>query len=911
MATAANPTAMPASGADDVLWLIDLSNYVFRAYHALPPLTNSHGEATNATLGTLNMLNRMIEDHRPAYLAVVMDSKSRGPRIEIFPEYKANRPATPPDLVNQIKRCREIFEAYGVPIYQRHGYEADDLIATLTRQGVAAGLRVVIASTDKDLMQLVTEGKVLCWDAMRNNVYGIPEVHKKFGVGPEQLRDVLSLMGDSSDNVPGVPGVGPKTAAKLINEYGSVAGIYEHIDAIKQPKLKENLVTHRASAERAQKLVALRDDDDLDVDLDSLRYGSGRDVDKLRALFTELQFTRFLDMLEDADGDDSGAAPDSGRAPNCRMINEREPLALLAKEIQESGTMSVVAIGLDDLPMSTPLVGLAISARVGDAVYIPLSHRYLTAPAQLSLDDVRDVLGPTLADPEVAKVGHDLKYSKVLLGRHGLPLRGTRSDSMLASYLLNPESTHKLSHLADKDGHMRWTDFDTIVPKTRKGPKLTFEQIEVELATPYACAHSDAAIRLAERYEPRLARHGLDSLMQDIEIPLLDILTAMEELGVLVDPAPLAVLSGSMAEDLARLESAAYQAAGRQFNLASPKQLEVVLFDELGLKSVKKTKTGRSTNAESLEAIAGEHALPNLVLEHRAIAKLKGTYVDAFPQLIHPDTGRIHTRWDQAMAATGRISSNHPNLQNIPVRSAHGKRIREAFVAPAGMLLLSADYSQIELRVLAHLSHDPKLVKAFNEGQDVHVRTAMEIFDAPEAAVTREMRAQAKTVNFGVIYGMGAVALGKRLGIPRAQAKGFIDAYFERYSGVRKFMESTIADARHSKIVHTLLGRRRILPDLSSSNHARRAYAERIAQNTPIQGSAADLLKLAMVRLRGPVVPGARMVLTVHDELVFEVPEALIEHAAAKTKAAMEGVFALDVPLIVDVGHGKTWADAH
>lgn len=907
MPTEAKASNLPGTGARDVLWLIDLSNYVFRAYHALPPLSNSYGEPTNATLGTLNMLNRMIEDYQPAYLAVVMDSRDRGPRLAIYPEYKANRAAAPPDLKRQLERCREIFEAYGVPIYQREGYEADDLIATLTRQAVKAGLRVVIASTDKDLMQLVMPGKVLCWDAMRNSVYGIPEVHKKFGVGPEKIRDVLALIGDSSDNVPGVPGVGPKTAAKLINAYGSVAGVYAHIDEIKQPKLKANLAAHEADVGRALQLVALRDDEDLVVDLKSLAYGSGRDVPRLRRLFTELQFTRFLEMLGDPD---SEPAPDSDKTPTYRMINKRKPLEALAKEIRAGGRTAVVALGLDDDPMSTPLIGLALSPSAGNAAYIPIGHRYLTVPAQLSLDDIREVLGPLLADPDVAKLGHDLKFTQVLLAQHGMPVRGAAMDSMLASYLLDPETTHKLSIIAEKDANMRWTDFEKLFPKTR-GAKLTLEEIEVELATPYGCAHAEAASRLAARYERRLARQELDKLMNELEMPLLDILTEMEMRGVLVDTERLAELSVWMEKELADLEKKAYAAAGQELNLASPKQLETVLFDELGLKSVKKTKTGRSTDAEALEAIENDHPLPKLVLEHRAIAKLKGTYVDAFPELIHPHTGRIHTRWDQTTAATGRISSNHPNLQNIPIRTAHGKRIREAFIAPPGMLILSADYSQIELRVLAHLSHDPKLVEAFNEGQDVHVRTAMEVFDVAEAEVTPLMRAQSKTVNFGVIYGMGAVALGKRLDIPRAEAKRFIDAYFEKYAGVRDFMNATLAEARQSKTVRTLLGRRRILPELSSSNHARRAYAERIAQNTPIQGSAADLLKLAMVRLREPLVAGARMVLTVHDELVFEVPEDRIDEATRNAKEAMESIFDLDVPLIVDVGHGKTWADAH
>jgi DNA polymerase-1 len=903
------PSVLPTSGSDDVLWLVDLSNYVFRAYHALPPLTNSHGEQTNATLGTLNMLNRMIEDYRCAYLAVVMDSKDRGKRLAIYPEYKQNRTAAPPELVNQIERCKQIFEAYGVPIYHRDGYEADDLIATLTRLAIARGLRVVIASTDKDLMQLVVPGKVLCWDAMRNSVYGVPEVHKKFGVGPDKLLDVLAFMGDSSDNVPGVPGVGPKTAAQLIESYGSVDGVYQHIAEVKKPKLHQSLVEHEGAARLSLELVRLRDDADLPLDLDELRYGTRRNNARLRELFTELQFTRFLEMVEE----DDSPVPDSDPTPTYRTLFERSQLETLAAEARAAGRLAIVALGLDDeQPMRTMLVGVALSPAPGNAAYLPLAHRYLTAPAQLSLDDAREVLRPLLADPAIAKVGHDLKFTQVLLARHGMPVVGARDDSMIASYLLNPETTHKMGLIAEKDANMRWTDFEKLVPKGKKGSaKPTLEEVEVELATHYGCAHAEAAIRLADRYRPRLERHGLDKLMYELEMPLSEILVGMEQLGVLVDPAPLGGLAESMSQDMARLEQEAHAAAGHEFNLASPKQLEQVLFDELGLAVLKKTRTGRSTDHEALEHIEHDHALPRLVLEHRGVAKLKGTYCDSLPTLIHPDTGRIHTRWEQAVAATGRLSSKDPNLQNIPIRSAHGKRIREAFIAPPGMVVLSADYSQIELRVLAHLSHDAKLVEAFTTGMDVHVRTAMEVFDVPEAEVTDTMRAQSKTVNFGVIYGMGPQALAKRLGISRQEAKGFIDAYFVKYSGVRSFMEDTLKQAHKDKTVRTLLGRRRILPDLTSTNHARRSYAERIAQNTPIQGTAADLLKLAMVRLAEPIVPGARMVLTVHDELVFEVPEDRAEEAAAKTRAAMESIIALDVPLVVDVGFGKNWAQAH
>jgi len=899
---------LPAPGTDDVLWLIDLSNYVFRAYHALPPLQNSHGEATGATLGTLNMLNRMIEDNQPSHMAVVMDSPGRGFRGEIDPEYKANRSKAPPDLKHQIQRCREIFEAYGVPIYMKESYEADDLIATLTRQAIEEGWRVVIASTDKDLMQLIRpDERVLCWDAMRNKVYGTAEVDKKFGVPPQRVRDVLALIGDSSDNVAGVPGVGPKTAAKLIDQFGDFATIFESLEEVKRPKLKSNLTEHEEAARRAFELVALRDDADLRFEPEKLQYGTHKNAERLIELFTELQFTRFLEMIEE-----EADAPEPAAPTEYATITDEAALKALVAAAKTSKTLAVFAFAPETEAMRARLTGLALAAVPGQSAYLPLDHHYLGAPPQLTLETVQRILGPVLADPKIGKVGHDLKFTQVVLDQHGMPVDGIGGDSMLASYLLDSESTTKLGIVAERDARMKWTDFSKLAPKPKRGtPKPTIDTLDLDVVTPWAGAHAEAALRLDEAQSKKLVRAQLDGLYRDLELPLSSILTSMEQRGVRVDPEPLAALAVEMDRDLAEIEIKAHEAAGHEFNLASPKQLEGVLFDELGLKSTRKTKTGRSTDAEALEAIADEHPLPRLVLEHRQIAKLKGTYVDALPNLIHPETGRIHTRWDQAMAATGRISSQNPNLQNIPIRTPIGRRIREAFVAPEGTVILSCDYSQIELRVLAHLSGDPKLVEAFKTGQDVHVRTAMEVFGVSEDEVTPTMRGQSKTVNFGVIYGMGPVALGKKLGIARKEAKGFIDAYFERYEGVRSFMDETLAEAHRTKTVRTLLGRRRMLPDLSSTNHMRRAYAERIAGNTPIQGTAADILKLAMVKLREPVVEGLRMVLTVHDELVFEVPEDAVDEAAEAIRSTMEEVMDLDVPLVVDVGHGAHWGAAH
>ncbi len=909
------PSTLPKAGSDDVLYVLDLSSFVFRAYHAMPPLSAPNGEPTNATLGTMNMFHRILAQQRPKNIAIAMDSRGRGFRGELDANYKANRPPTPSDLVVQLQRCRELFEAYGIPVFQRDGFEADDLIASVVKHARKVGLRVVIASSDKDLFQLVDGTDVLVWDAARDKVYGPREVQEKFGVEPSRVRDFLALVGDTSDNVAGIPGVGPKTAALLIQKFGSLAEVLANAAAIDKPKLRDSVLAHSAQAELAYRLVELRDNVDIQVDSAALRFENA-DVASLRRIFSELQFSRLLEGL-----DGLAAHQTAEKAPisvpglpvptvSGTAILDAAALAQFVSEARARNGFAVMAFGLETNAVRTPLIGLAVAATEGRPFYIPLGHRTLTAPKQLSLAALVEGLGPLLNEPKIRKFGHDLKFTQVLLARHGLPIQGAAFDSMLASYLLDPEAGHRLEVLAAREAAYTVVVLEDKATGGPRQPKHGLDMLEVESVLGHACSHVTAILRLAHRLGPKLAEAGVANLLEKLELPLADVLVEMERSGVALNAEPLAVLGNELTLELAELETKAYAAAGRPLNLASPKQLETVLFDELKLHSTRKTKTGRSTDAEALEAIADAHPLPQLILEHRTIAKLKGTYVDTLPGIIDAKTGRIHTHWDQAAAATGRISSREPNLQNIPVRTAHGKRIREAFTAPPGKLILSADYSQIELRVLAHLSHDPVLVEAFSTDQDVHVRTAMEVFGVSKEAVTHAMRAQSKTVNFGVIYGMGSLALGKRLGIPRAEAKRFIEAYFERYRGVEDYLRLTLEEARETGEVRTLLGRRRLLPDLRSSNPMKRAYAERSAQNTPIQGTAADLLKLAMVGLLKPVFPEVRMVLTVHDELVFEVPEARIEEAARLIKSAMESVATLDVPLVVDVGWGKNWADA-
>jgi DNA polymerase I len=900
----ARPTELPPPASEDTLYLVDLAGYVFRAYHAIEALTNASGEPTNATYGTLTMLTKLMGERRPVHLAVALEGESNF-RDTLDPRYKATRPPPPPDLSLQMRRCVEIVQAYRIPALVADGYEADDVIATLATQALAAGMRVVIASADKDLMQLCSDRCVL-WDAMRDRVYGPPEVLHKFGVGAEKLRDLLALVGDTSDNVPGVPGVGLKTAADLLTQFESIDEIYARIDEVKKPRIRQSLLDHKDDALVSRSLVTLQRDVPVAFDREALSYKGG-DVERLRVLFSELGFTRQLSSLP-------RAAKAKPVAVNARFppVVSLEDLQAFATEARAKGSFAMHFHTSEEDAMRCHVIGIALAHTIEQALYVPLSHRSLLGPKQLAESDVFELLGPLFGDETIRKVGHDLKRADVILGRRELRLRGVELDTMLASYLLDPEVSHDVLEICEREGGVRLTPAETLLPKDRSRKRGTLDDSSIEDAAHVLAAYADGILRAADRLRIRLTEAQLTSLLGDLEQPLASVLADLELRGVMIDPSVLREIGEVMSTELARLEIRAREVSGHaDLNVGSPKQLETILFDELGLKAVKRTKTGRSTDAEALEAIADEHPLPEVVLEHRAIAKLKGTYVDALPRLVHPRTGRIHGHWRQAVAATGRISSEEPNLQNIPIRTELGRQIRKAFVAPPGQVFLSADYSQIELRVLAHLSEDPLMVDAFRKGEDIHARTAMEVFGVAEDAVTDDMRRKSKTVNFGVIYGMGETALSKRLGIPRKEAASFIEAYFQKYAGVADFMRRTMMEAKRTETVKTLLGRVRILPDLHNSDRMKRSYAERIAQNTPIQGTAADILKLAMVKLRDPVVPGARMVLTVHDELDFEVPESLADEAAGKIRAAMEGVVALSVPLVVDVGWGKTWAEAH
>jgi DNA polymerase-1 len=898
--------ALPPAGSEQHLYLIDLSGYVFRAYHAIAPLSSSKGEPTHAVMGTVNMLQKVVTGRRPHLFAVAMDSKGKTFRHELDVRYKAQRPEAPPDLAQQMARCEAIVRAYNIPVYQVDGMEADDLIASVTKRAVAAGLSVVIVSSDKDLMQLVRDDdeRVILWDSMRDKVYGPREVEEKWGVKPSRLHDLLALVGDTSDNIPGVPGVGPKTAADLLKAYDTLEGVYANLGSLTKAKLKESLLVHEADARLSYQLVALRDDIDIAWDLTHLTYGEP-DVPELQRLFTELEFSRLLDQVK----------PPVMVKREYVTVTTRDALDAIVAAAHASKTLAIDLELTRPEPMQAGIVGVALSTGAGLGAYVPISHRYLGAPSQLAWPEVKAALSPLFADVGVTKIGHDLKGIELVLLQHGARLEGPRFDTMLAGYLLDSEASTTLVDASQRELSTPLATFGlraASAPKP-KGPAQMFDELEIERATPFAAAKAETVAALALRTGPRLESDGLGSLFRDVEMPLAHVLLEMEHTGVLVDIRQLAIIGKRAEEELRTLEGRAKALAGRDFSVRSRDQLETILFDELELPVLKRThKGGRSTDASVLEELAERHELPRVINEYREIDKLKGTYIDALPRVVDPKTGRIHTTYDQAVAATGRLSSRDPNLQNIPIRTALGREIRSAFVAPPGHVILSADYSQVELRLLAHLAGDAKLVESFRSGEDVHTRTAALIFEVPPEAVTKEMRNRAKTINFGVIYGMGDSALAKQIDVTREEAAQFIEAYFTRYEGVRTFMEQTVVKARQGEAVRTLLGRRRFLPNLHSANRGLRMEAERVAKNTPIQGTAADLMKLAMLKLgQDPVLPGVKLLLTVHDELVFEVPEALAKEAGEKIRLGMASAMTLDVPLVVDVGYGPNWSTAH
>ncbi|MDI7267484.1 MAG: DNA polymerase I [Myxococcota bacterium] len=887
---------------DEALYLVDVSAFVFRFYYSIRGLATSKGEATGAVFGVARMLHKLIADHSPRLLAIAMDSRTPTFRREAYPAYKANRPPPPEDLAPQFGFVREILDAFSIPALQRDGFEADDVIATAVRRA-APERPVVIIGSDKDLCQLVSD-RVLILAPDKDELIGPAEVEAKWGVPPERMVDLQALVGDASDNVPGVPGIGPKTAAQLICEFGSLDALLARAAEVRRPKTRDALLAGADAARLARTLVTLRDDVPLDIDMEALRYVPAP-AERLRRIFARFEFHSLVQSLPgDVDPDRDYAA--------VTTLDELD--SILARAL-DRGVLSVdtETTGLD--PMRAEIVGVALCTDKGTARYVPVGHVGPGSEAQLPRDEVFRRLAPILADPAIAKVGQNLKYDSILLRRAGAPLAGVAFDTMLASYLLDPEKhRHRLEQIAAERLSRGMTTYDDVTEK-RRGSQLSFADVPLERAVRYAADDAEVVMCLVGPMRKALDEAGLTGLLVDIELPLAGVLERMETTGVAIDLQRLRMLGVELRVQTDELEREAHAAAGGPFNLASPKQLAEIMFDRLDLPRIRKTKTGYSTDADVLEELSAHHPLPGKVLQHRSLTRLVSGYIEALPALIHPETGRIHTSYNQAVAATGRLSSSDPNLQNIPVRTDLGRRIRDAFVTVPGWRIVSADYSQIELRVLAHVSRDPLLVDSFRKGEDVHARTAREVFGViGGGSADQELRRRAKAINFGVIYGKTDFGLAREFGIPKAQARRFIDDYFARYGGVREYMDRTVSEARAAGMVRTMLGRRRFLPQINSRNPTARGQAERMAMNTPIQGTAADIIKIAMIGVACALdreKMRSRMLLTVHDELVFECPAAETNALKALVRETMEGAATLDVPLVVDVGEGETWGEAH
>jgi len=887
------------------IYLIDGSSYLYRAFYAIGRLTNVQGMPTQAVYGFLQMIRKIIGQERPTYLAVLFDAKGPTFRHELYQAYKANRPAMPDDLVVQIPYIKEISRCYGLPILEQEGVEADDLIATLARKAEKDGYEVVIVSGDKDLMQLISP-KIRMWDTMKDQVFDLKAVQERFGTEPAKIVDIMGLSGDNSDNVPGVPGIGEKTAVKLIQTYGSLDKVLDPAVPVTPPKLKEKLLQYQDQARLSRTLVTLNDAVPLNISWEDIRL-KPPDPKRLREIFQELGFKKFLEELGDAGNGEKASSLDY------RGVTHWEELVAFVKGIQKAGRLSLDLETTSADPHQAEIVGVSLAYEEGRAVYVPVGHRYLGAPTQLPLDKVLALLKETVEDPAVEKIGQNLKYEWIILNRHGIHYQGPLFDTMIASYLLNPSRrTHNLNQIALDYLNRRLIAYKEVVGSGSKA--LNFSQVPLEQAVAYAAEDAEATLACRLRLGPLLEKEGLEDLFLRIEMPLVPVLARMEMHGVRLDAAVLADFSKEVEGRLKELEERIYTLAGERFNINSSQQLGAILFEKLKLPQGKKTKgrTRFSTDAEVLKELSLHHPVAAEVWNYRTLSKLKSTYLDALPKLILPRTGRLHTSFNQTVTATGRLSSSDPNLQNIPVRTEEGRRIRQAFIPEPGWTLVSADYSQIELRILAHYSEDETLVAAFLQGEDIHARTAAELFNCPQEAVTPDMRRQAKVINFGIIYGMSAYGLSKELGISTRQAQEMIDRYFLKYQGVRRYIEETLAEARRLGCVTTLFNRRRHIEDIKSANRAVRQFAERTAINTPIQGTAADLIKLAMIRIDERLRQermGSRMILQVHDELVFEVPPGESDRLKGMIREIMEGVMTLKVPLLVQISEGDNWAD--
>ena len=928
--------------APNPLVLVDGSSYLYRAFHAFPPLTNSAGEPTGAMYGVLNMLKSLISQVQPSHIAVVFDAKGKTFRDEMFEQYKSHRPPMPDELRKQIQPLHDIIRALGIPLLVIEGVEADDVIGTLAVAASKANQKVLISTGDKDMAQLVDDNIMLI-NTMNNTLLDRDAVIEKYGIPPELIIDYLALMGDSADNIPGVAGVGEKTALGLLQGIGSMAEIYANLDKVAElpirgaKKLGDKLLAEKEMADLSYRLATIKTDVALNITPEQLTLGASNN-DQLTEYFGRYEFKRWLnEVMNGADSITNNneqptkinhyqATPalaqnnDDETLPAIQIDRSRYETLLTEADLNrwveklKQAKLFALDTETDNLDyMAANLVGISFALENGEAAYLSLQLDYLGAPKTLEKTTALTLLKPVLENPAIQKVGQNFKYDLTIFARNGIDVQGVAFDTMLESYVLNSTGRHNMDDLAKRYLGHQTISFEEIAGKGKN--QLTFNQIPLEKAVEYAAEDADVTMKLQQVLWEKLSKEPtLEKLFKEMELPLLGVLSRMERRGVLIDSDALFLQSNEIANRLSELEEQAYVLAGQPFNLASTKQLQEILFDKLGLPVIQKTPKGApSTNEEVLEELAFSHELPKVLVEHRGLSKLKSTYTDKLPQMVNPQTGRVHTSYHQAVTATGRLSSSDPNLQNIPIRNEEGRRIRQAFIAREGFTVVAADYSQIELRIMAHLSQDQGLINAFTQGKDIHRSTAAEIFGVALDEVTSEQRRNAKAINFGLIYGMSAFGLSRQLGIGRADAQSYMDLYFKRYPGVQTFMHDIREKAKAQGYVETLFGRRLYLPDINSSNGMRRKAAERVAINAPMQGTAADIIKRAMIQLDQKLQndPDIAMIMQVHDELVFEVRSEKVAFYSELIKTQMESAADLVVPLIVEVGQGTNWDEAH
>ena len=885
------------------IFVIDGSSYLYRAYHAMPPLSTSSGQPTGAVKGVTNMLMNLKKESDESPIVVVFDAKGKTFRNEIYSEYKANRPPMPDELRDQLKPVKNICKAIGFPLIEIEGVEADDVIATITRMAKDAKFKCVVSSLDKDLMQLVEDPDTTLMNTMKNEIFDEAKVFEKFGVKPNQIRDMLALVGDTSDNIPGVPKVGQKTAAKWLTEYGDLEAIKENADAIKGV-VGENLRNSLNDLDRNVELVSLKEDVDLGFSFDDLLKFNPND-EELDKLFAELEFSAANKNKQEVPKKDA----------KYETILTESDLKNWISKINKSKVFAIDTETDSVHIVSANLIGISLAVSENEGCYIPIGHSYDDCPQQLSMDYVINTLGPVIEDNQEKAVGQNLKFDIPILARHGIVITKFLADTMLMSYVLNSTATrHGMDRLADFYLNYTTTKYTDVTGTASK--QIPFSEVKLDIATDYAAEDADITLRLFNVLQPMIKEKPIqEKLLYDLEYPLVHVLSRVEQNGAKIDKEKLASHSKELSEKISELSSEAFKISGEEFNLDSPKQLLEILYEKLGLPVLKKTPKGQpSTNEDTLQRLAEEYQMPKIILQYRTLAKLKSTYTDSLINIENPKTQRIHTSYQQAVTSTGRLSSTEPNLQNIPIKTAEGRRIREAFVPEKGNVLISADYSQIELRIMAHLSEDNNLTHAFNNDIDVHSSTAAEVFGVSIEDVTQDQRRSAKAINFGLMYGMSAFGLTRQLGIPRGEAQEYLDTYFARYTGVRDYMNNIKAQAKEDKFVETIMGRRLYLNEINAANGLRRQAAERAAINAPLQGSAADIIKKAMLDIDELLLnemPDVKMIMQVHDELVFECPKDNADTVMEKVKDTMEQTVKLNIPLIADAAIGSNWNEAH